>query len=314
VNVQTQQSPTSSNYDTVSTQYGWYDNNRWVTTSLPCTEPSGGTCGSNNANYFDPLGRLYQEIDNGNGSVKNTFTQNDALSVLGPAPAGEDAKQVQNEYDGLGRLTSSCKISTSSPLVSGSVSCGQKTNTSAHGILTTTSYSTASGSQTISSTRGAQTRSDTYDGLGRVIISQTPEGGTWHYYYDSSYGSCPSGYTGAPGQLEASIDPNGNLVCYQYDALSRVKAVNANGTLCRGFWYDSATEFPPGVTVTNGPGRMIEAYTWGCGETNIITDEWFSYDADGHPTDIWELTPHSGTYYHSTANFAGNSVLSQSNW
>ena len=40
--------------------------------------------------------------------------------------------------------------------------------------------------------------------------------------------------------------------------------------------------------------------------TTMITDEWFSYDKDGHVTDMWEKTPHSGTYYHSFATFAGN--------
>jgi RHS repeat-associated protein len=40
----------------------------------------------------------------------------------------------------------------------------------------------------------------------------------------------------------------------------------------------------------------------------MITDEWFSYDKVGHMTDMWEKTPHSGTYYHSVATFAGNGV------
>jgi RHS repeat-associated protein len=312
VNVQTAQSPTSTYYDTTTTQYGWSGNYRTVVTSQPCSTTSGGTCASTHTDSYDPLGRLYKAVTNSNETVMNTFTQNDVLRVLGPAPSGEKVKEVQTQYDGLGRLISSCKISSSSPPVSGSVSCGQNTNTSAVGVLTTTSYTSATGIQTVSRVRGAQTRTKTYDGLGRVTVRTMPEGGTWHYYYDSSYSSCPSGYTGAPGQLEASVDSDGNVLCYQYDSLNRIKAINANGTACRGFWYDSS-ETPPGITIANGAGRMIEAYTWGCGETAAITDEWFSYDKDGNQTDIWELTPHSTQYYHSTATFNGNNSVATVN-
>jgi hypothetical protein len=55
---------------------------------------------------------------------------------------------------------------------------------------------------------------------------------------------------------------------------------------------------------------MIEAETDNCVQpVTAITDEWFSYDNDGHMTDMWELTPHSGGYYHSTATFFGNGAV-----
>jgi RHS repeat-associated protein len=306
---QKQQGPGSSYYDTVEQSYCFTCQTSAQTyVSVPCTGTVGSTaCVSvGRYKYYDVLGRLVGTDDGGGGYVNNTYSQNDVLTVLGPAPAGENLKQVQKQYDGLGRLTSSCALSSTA---TGNVACGQNVTTSpTNGILTTTAYTSASGSQTVSSTRGVQTRSKTVDGLGRVIVSTTPEGGTWHYYYDSSYSSCPSGYTGAPGQLEASVDPDGNVLCYQYDSQSRVKAINANGTVCRGFWYDSATEFPTGVTVANGAGRMIEAYTWNCA-TTLLTDEWFSYEKDGNKTDIWELTPNSTQYYHSTATFNGNNSV-----
>jgi hypothetical protein len=311
VNVQNQQGPGLNHYDTVSTAYsfsgGNSPNQAYITTNFPCTEPYTSYCPGTNQIFKDMFGRIgWTSIPSTGEYVETQYILQDVLKTLGPAPSGESTKSVQTEYDGLGRPVSVCKISPNS--VTGSVSCGQK-NGPYNGVLTTYSYTSTTGSQTVSRTRGAQTRSTTVDGLGRVIKKITPEGGTWTYYYDSSYGSCPSGYTGAPGQLEASVDPKGNVLCYTYDSLNRVKAINANGTSCRGFWYDSATSFPTGVTIANGAGRMIEAYTWPCGNNSAITDEWFSYDKDGNMTDMWEMTPHSGQYYHSTATFAANGVV-----
>ena len=107
-------------------------------------------------------------------------------------------------------------------------------------------------------------------------------------------------------------DPNGNSICYAYDSLGRVTKVNANGTTCRLFYYDNSTGFsgtiPPGISVSNSAGRMVEAATSNC-STTLLTDFWFSYDADGHVTDQWESTPNSGQYYHSVATFFGNDVV-----
>ena len=67
---------------------------------------------------------------------------------------------------------------------------------------------------------------------------------------------------------------------------------------------------PSGISPQNYYGRMVEVETDNCqlpfGGANMITDEWFSYDADGNVVDMRELTPHSGMYYHSHATFAGN--------
>lgn len=116
----------------------------------------------------------------GGGLLSNTYSLNDILSVLSPAPSGENNKQVQNQYDGLGRLTSSCAISST---VSGNVACGQSTGSS-NGILTTTAYTSGAGYQTVTSSRGPsnqQQRSVTVDGAGRTTQKVTPEGGTWTY-------------------------------------------------------------------------------------------------------------------------------------
>ncbi len=312
INAQTQQSPSSTNYDTASTQYIWTGNYREVDTTQPCSTGLGSSCTGVGVfvhhSEFDPLGRLYQKTTSSHQTVTNTFAQNDVLTVLSPAPSGENNKQVQNQYDGLGRVTSSCQISSTA---SGNVSCAQNTGSS-NGILTTIAYTSAAGSQSVTSTRGSQSRSKKVDGLGRVTNTITPEGGTWKYYYDTgTFSSCPTGYRGAAGQLAAVTDPNGNVLCYAYDSLNRVTGVNANGTTCRHFYYDNSTGYsgtlPSGVTTpTNSLGRMVEAATDACSSNTLITDEWFSYDKVGNQTDMWELTPNSGVYYHSTATFNGN--------
>lgn len=195
INSQTAQSPSGANYDTVSTTYGWLGNYQAAYTSQPCSTTKGMSCSTAHTMETDPLGRAYIWSTTNNETLTLTYTQNDALAVLSPAPSGENSKQVQNQYDGLGRVTSTCQISST---VSGNVTCGQNTNTSAKGIVTTTSYSSASGSTTVSSTRGSQTRSETFDALGRLTQKTTPEGGTWHYYYDTA--ACA--HSGAsPGNL-----------------------------------------------------------------------------------------------------------------
>lgn len=313
IEIQKQQGVGSSNYDTVSISRNFSGVQPTVFTSNPCSATlypaAGSTCTSHGpTNTYDMFGRLVKSQQSGSNATDTiTYNENDVLSVLTPAPSGENQKQVQKQYDGLGRLTSSCAVSSSA---TGNILCDQNVATSpTNGIRRDTTYSAATGSYTVTSSRhgpsGWQQRSVTTDGLGRIVQKSSPEGGTWNYYYDSSYSSCPSGYTGAPGQLEASVDPNGNVLCYQYDSLNRVKAINANGTACRGFWYDHATSVPTGVTIpTNGAGRMVEAYTWDCG-SSLSTDEWFSYDLDGNITTQWEWTTHSTQYYKSVATYSG---------
>jgi RHS repeat-associated protein len=104
------------------------------------------------------------------------------------------------------------------------------------------------------------------------------------------------------------VDKAGNLTCYGHDALHRLTDAGNTGT-CRHFRYDTQTP-PSGVTVTNTLARQAEAYTDNCSGTKI-TDEWFGYDADGRLTDVYESTPHSGGYYHTSASYWANGALYQ---
>jgi YD repeat-containing protein len=315
-NVQKQQSPTSTQYDTATTAYGWSSNYRTVATSQPCSEASGGSCTTVHTNYYDPLGRLNEEATTSNETLQHTYTQNDDLSVLGPAPTGdgEHTKQVQKQYDGLGRLQYSCMIGNGS-----TTACTGQHSGSQNGISDAYAYGQGSGYTTVSVQRGGssgQQRSKTYDAMGRVTQTVTPEGGTWRYYYDSN--SACSGSTNTAGRLVETADPNGTDTCYSYDALGRITLVYANGiSSCtqRLFYYDGSSGFsgtiPSGVTTpTYSLGRMVEAATATCSApVTLLTDEWFSYDKDGNETDLWETTPNAGHYFHSVATFAGNNAV-----
>jgi hypothetical protein len=54
---------------------------------------------------------------------------------------------------------------------------------------------------------------------------------------------------------------------------------------------------------------LLGAATDTCSAGTLITDEWFSYDKDGHATDLWQSSPHSTQYYHSVATYAGNGAV-----
>jgi len=295
--------PGATTFDNVITYgYSWNSSGPVTTQTIP-----GGTAVT--TTQMDAMGRVISVTDGGGGTVTSTYSQNDVLNALGPAPTNEHLKQVQNQYDGLGRMQDSCIIGNGS-----TTACGQSTG-SLNGVTTAYSYTYASGSSTTTTTRGVQTRTTTYDAMGRITQVSIPEtGGTARTYYYDSYTSCPAGYRGINGQLAAVKDPNGNLLCYAYDALNRVTGVNANGTTCRHFYYDNSAGYggsiPSGVsTPTYSSGRMVEAATDSCSSGTLITDEWFSYDQDGRLQDMWEMTPHSGQYYHSKASFLGNDTI-----
>jgi RHS repeat-associated protein len=309
---QTNQSPSGATYDTVSAGYSWSSGSRVVAGSEPCSTISGGSCTNNHTSYYDPLSRLTKATTTGNETVINSYNNQDVVGELDPAPTGENAKKTQTEVDGLGRVYKVCKIQAS-----GGSACNQATGTLS-GITDTYAYGQGNGFTTIGVTRGSQTRTTTFDALGRVTQMATPEGGTSKYFWDSGPDGC-----GFPvsGTLSETKDNAGLITCYYYDNLERLQSIEGGrGTtskLCRVFAYDSlsyptASTPPSGynIATANPLGRMIEASTGDCTDSQRTTDEWFSYDGDGHLTDVWQSTPHSGGYYHSTATYFANGQLS----
>src|SRR5437016_7546570 len=190
-------------------------------------------------------------------------------------------------YFGLGRLKSVCQISSAS----GSGSCGQDTVSGwpTNGFLTAYSYyATGQVQQIVKNAQSAtqQSRSFTYDGIGRVLTEKYPEQNNvaTTYVYDSISGYCGTG--SYPGNMLQRTDPAGNTMCYYYDSLHRLTDVSGNGQSCKRFRYDNTANaylgsVPGGVTVSNIKGRLMEAVTDTCAQppsqSTVITDEWSSY-------------------------------------
>jgi RHS repeat-associated protein len=326
LNSQTLQAPGSSTFDTVS--YTYDAAGRLFSTSMPCVAVQGATCPltPGKAQTYDALGRPLVTTDGDGGTTTYTYTGNDVLVVQGPAPAGENAKQRQYEYDGLKRLASVCEI-TSAP---GSGTCGQ--NNAKTGFWTRYKYDALgrligvcqNTTQPLATdcvqapSSGQQTRTYSYDGLSRLTSETNPESQKVTYQYDT----LPSGVCGAgteAGVLTQKTMADGSYNCYLYDSLHRLTDVGYSATTghCKRFRFDNSQgvlgSIPTGITVSNSMGRMAEAETDICtgwpSQASIITDEWFSYDADGRLTDVYEMTPNSGGYYHTMVAYWANGTV-----
>ena len=323
------QGPGTTAFDSTQTAYGWESTSGACTTQPPfttgaCTTQSVPYSGTEGAaapsgtavttTQYDAIGRPLTVTDGGGGTTSYQYIQNDVLQKVGPT----QTFQKQLQYDGLGRLTSVCEITSAA----GSGPCNQ-TN-SVTGFLTKYYYDALGNLLTvIQNAQGtSQTRNYVYDGLSRLVSETNPESGKTTYTYDAVPTSCYNYNDNQSGNLTAKVDANNNTTCYHYDGLHRLADVgNSNqGTTnpCKRFRYDNTQGYfgsiPSGVTVTNTLGRLAEAATDSCTSTDsMITDEWFSYDADGRQINLYESTPNSGAYYNTSASYWANGALSALN-
>ena len=299
------QTPSLAEYDTSETDYNVMGQPSRST--MPFQAAAGVTSSSapGTTVVYDALGRPKTVTDGGGGTVSYSYTGNDVLQTVGP----NQNFQKQFEYDGLGRLTSVCEVTAGTSAWPGGT-CAQTNPLT--GYWTKYTYDALGNLLTVTqnaqSSGNTQTRKYAYDELSRVISETNPETGNSSsgsdiaYTYDAVCGS----YAASAGDLAKRVDKAGNTTCYGYDALHRLKDAGNAGT-CRHYRYDTQTP-PSGVTVTNTLGRQAEAYTDNCSGTKI-TDEWFGYDADGHLTDLYESTPHSAGYYHTSASYWANGAI-----
>lgn len=304
---QQKQSPSSSTYDSVE---GSYDSlGRPSRTTVPYSGTKGQTNGTGPATTqtYDALNRPLVTTDGGGGTVTLSYSANDILQTIGPAPAGENAKRRQSEYNSIGQLTSVCEITG----LSGSGTCAQ--NVSATGYWTKYAYDAAGRLLTVTQnaqSAQAQTRSFTYDDLGRMTSEANPETGTITYVYDSD-ATCGT----SNGDLVKKTDAAGNVNCYAYDALHRATVIiypsgpNSSNTPSKHFVYDSATV--NSVAMANAKTRLAEAYTCVSPCSTKITDEGFNYTVRGEVSDGYESTPHSGGYFHVDETYWANGALNQ---
>jgi len=282
---QRRQAPGSANFDSVQTTFDAMD--RPVGVSMPYSETLGqgpGAGVASTSTSFDALSRPLLVTDGGGGTASYSYSMNDVLATAGPAPGS--AKQ--EEFDGLGRLSSVCEL-TAQP---GNGACGQSSGQTGYwtvygrngvGAIISVSQNAQSGTP--------QVRSFAVDGLGRTTSESNPESGSTQYFYDSD-SAC--GLT-SNGDLVRRVDASGNTSCYAHDALHRVTQVsypsgpNASATPTKTFVFDAATV--DGVAMQNVAGKLAEAYTG-----SRLTDLGFSYPAanGAEEADWYQQSPSTG--------------------
>lgn len=221
---QVRQAPGSANFDTVATTYN--PNAHVASIGVACVSTASTACSSPvTTTTYDALGRPLQITDGGGKYTTYTYgpggAVKDVLVTVGPAATGETVKKRQLEYDGLGRLTSVCEITT----LPGGGTCGQ--NNPLTGYWTKYAYDgldhlirvdqNAQGSP-------IQTRTLSYDSLGRLTSESNPEAGVTSYTFDMD-STCGA----SMGDLVKLLDANGNTRCYTYDALHRVTSTTYAG-------------------------------------------------------------------------------------
>ena len=307
--VQQREAPSSGNFDSVESDYDTLGRTcrgtvPYVGTSgqrdgtPTCTETSGPAT----TQTYDGLNRPLVTTDGGGGQITLTYTGNDVLQSIGPAPAGENPKRKQSEYNSIGQLTSVCEVTS----LNGSGACGQ--NTPAAGYLTTYTYDSLGDLKRVA--QSGQTRTYNYDDLGRMTSETNPETGTIQYVYDTD-AICGT----SNGDLVKKTDAAGNVICFAYDPLHRVTSItypsgpNSGNTPGKFFVYDSATV--NSVAMVNAKSHLAEAYTATCQTCSKITDEGFSYTSRGEVSDVYESTPHSGGYFHLNEVYWANGAVNR---
>jgi RHS repeat-associated protein len=102
----------------------------------------------------------------------------------------------------------------------------------------------------------------------------------------------------------------GTALLYLGDQLRGNFAANgsyAASTPIKHFVYDTATV--NGSVMSYAKGQVAEAYTCSGACATKITDEGFSYSQRGELTDVYESTPNSNGYYHTTTGYYANGAL-----
>src|SRR3984885_1432892 len=306
--------PSATYYDTAEIDYN--NLSQVYRSTMPYTAlgspSSSNTTVPATKTVYDALDRPTQTTDGGGGTISYTYTGNDVLQVVSPAPSSENNKKKQFEYDGLGRLTSVCELTAGTSAWPGG-SCAQTNPTT--GYWTKYTYD-ALGDLTgvTQNAQGtAQSRSYTYDYLSRLISETNPENGvypaqngTTSYTYDSA--STCGVYA---GDLVKRVDSVGNVTCYTYDGMHRNVQISypigsySAITPTKHFVYDSATV--DGQSMGYAKARLAEAYTGS--STSKVTDIGFTYSPRGEVTSTWESTPNSGGFYQPTAAYWANGEI-----
>lgn len=308
---QKRQAPGSSYFDSVQTSID--GDGRVTAVTVPYIAAAGALAPNGTpetTTTFDALSRPLTVTDGGGGTEAYAYTGNDVLTTIGPAPANENPKRTQREYDGLGRLQSVCEVTGAT----GAGTCGQMVAQT--GYWTRYARDTLGDiTQVVQNAQGAptETRSFVFDALARLTSESNPESGTAYYYYDGD-STCGKSF----GDLLRRVDANGNTTCYAYDALHRLTGVsypsgpNAGATPAKTFVYDSGAGFSfanaPGYNSANQVGQLVLAFT-GSGN-GPATQVGFGYDVMGRRIWAADFSQNSKTWLVTSETYFPNGAVS----
>ena len=144
----------------------------------------------------------------------------------------------------------------------------------------------------------SQTRTYTYDMLGRPASAQTPEAATTHYCYTTSSSACATPDTGTTlcsgdsSEVCRRTDARSITTTYAYDALNRLQSRSySDGTPTANYSYgqSSVTIGSWGENPTYPLGRLTEATTTVSG--SVKTAVVYSYDKMGRVVGFWQCNP-----------------------
>ena len=237
--IETDTYESSSQYIAVTATYDALS--RVATTSNP-SRPGDGL-GYATTYSYDPLGRTTQVLaSDGQSTTTTTYSANTATTT---DPAGNKKEMIT---DGLGRLTAVVE--------------------DPGGLNYTTTYAYDIFDDILTVQQGSETRTFTYDSLGRKIGATNPESGTDSYIYDNN------------GNLTRHTDARGagTASYYYYDALNRLTSKQyKDGTPPVTITYDS-------TTVPYGIGRLASV------SNNASTTNYIAYDPLGRVTQSSQVT------------------------
>ncbi len=204
---------------------------------------------------FDALGRATTTILPDNSQTTFSYATNTAIVT---DPAGKARKSI---VDGLGRMTSVYEPDSSNQLT----------------VATSYAYNILDQLTTV--TEGSQTRTYSYDDLGRASSVKTPEANQVAYQYQ--YNNF--------GLVTQRTDPRGVISTYGYDNLNRPTGITYNvGT--------TGVTATPGVTLTYDQGG---AAAFALGRLTSMSDgvgsETYTYNNLGEMTQLQKVV--SSTTY-----------------